>query len=139
MRFATSTLLYNSYKNNIATINSTSKNSKINTNNSTSSKTSNTQKTNYKKSVEGLVSGKFETLQAKDNVLDIKSGVNYKVKTLMHGYSELKFDNGNARWLWSDYYENVDCCEGFSDDELDDIQNTKLFMNSLSLLASKGI
>lgn len=41
------------------------------------------------KSVERFFPGGFEELKFKNNVLDIKSGLNYKVKTLMSGYSYL--------------------------------------------------
>ncbi|MEJ8555029.1 hypothetical protein [Tepidibacter sp. Z1-5] len=82
------------------------------------------------KSVEKLVKGSFQELKAKDNVIDIQPGVNYKVKTLIYGYAEVQFDNEKAeRWLFDQVNPNIDATKVFSRDELDDICRTNTFLS----------
>ncbi|MEJ8555030.1 hypothetical protein [Tepidibacter sp. Z1-5] len=56
--------------------------------------------------------------------------MNYKVKTLMHGYAEVQFDDEKAeRWLFDQVNPNIDATKVFSRDELDDICRTNTFLS----------
>lgn len=73
-------------------------------------------------------SANLSELKFNNNVLNLKSGVNYKIKTLMHGYAEISVrGNNNVNLLFYDKYPNTDVSEVFSEGEFNDMaQSTKL-------------
>ena len=73
-------------------------------------------------------SGNYDELKFNNNVLNVNSGTNYKIKTLMHGYADISVkENNNVGLLFYDMYPNKDVSEAFSEDEFTDMaQSTKL-------------
>lgn len=72
--------------------------------------------------------GNYDELKFNNNVLNVSSGTNYKIKTLMHGYATISVkENNNVGLLFYDMYPNKDVSEAFSEDEFNDMaQSTKL-------------
>lgn len=103
-----------SYRNNYNNI--------LNTNKKTNS-TNNINTTTNK-----YTSGNYDELKFNNNVLNVSSGTNYKIKTLMHGYADITVkENNNVGLLFYDMYPNKDVSEAFSEDEFTDMaQSTKL-------------
>ncbi|MBU3114534.1 hypothetical protein [Clostridium lacusfryxellense] len=91
---------------------------------STNKKTTNNINTNTKK----YTSGNYDELKFNNNILNVSSGTNYKIKTLMHGYADISVkENNNVGLLYYDMYPNKDVSEAFSEDEFTDMaQSTKL-------------
>ncbi|MBX4260383.1 hypothetical protein KTC96_22750 (plasmid) [Clostridium estertheticum] len=60
--------------------------------------------------------------------MNVSSGTNYKIKTLMHGYADITVkDSNNVKLLFYDMHPNTDVSEAFSEDEFNDmVQSTKL-------------
>lgn len=73
-------------------------------------------------------SGNYDELKFNNNVLNVSSGTNYKIKTLMHGYADITVKDGNnVGLLFYDMYPDKDVSEAFSEDEFNDMaQSTKL-------------
>ncbi|MBW9153866.1 hypothetical protein [Clostridium estertheticum] len=73
-------------------------------------------------------SGNYAELKFNNNVLNVSSGTNYKIKTLMHGYADIYVKEGNnVGLLFYDMYPDKDVSEAFSEDEFNDMaQSTKL-------------
>ncbi|MCB2362351.1 hypothetical protein [Clostridium estertheticum] len=92
----------------------------------TNKKTSNTNDINT--TTTKYTSGNYAELKFNNNVLNVNSGTNYKIKTLMHGYADITVKNGNnVGLLFYDMYPNKDVSEAFSEDEFNDMaQSTKL-------------
>ncbi len=84
--------------------------------------------TNGDVSMNRLLSAGSPDLKANNNVLDIKSGVNYKVKTLLHGNIGTNIKNGTATRLWDENSNDVSAVN-------DNIATNK-FINCLSQISS---
>jgi len=98
-------------------------NSKLNTNKITSN-INNVSKINKK-----YVSSNSEEIKFNNNVLNMQSGKNYKIKTLMHGYADITVkQNNNARLSMYDAY-GPDASEAFSEDEFNDMAQTTKLIN----------
>ncbi|MCB2288698.1 hypothetical protein LGK97_02830 [Clostridium sp. CS001] len=74
------------------------------------------------------ISGNLDELKFNNNVLNVKKGTNYKIKTLMHGYADIAVkENNNVKLLFCDMYPDKDVSEAFSEGEFNDMaQSTKL-------------
>ncbi|MBU3144598.1 hypothetical protein [Clostridium sp. CF012] len=72
--------------------------------------------------------GDYDELKFNNNILNVSSGTNYKIKTLMHGYAAISVkENNNVGLLFYDMCPNKDVSEAFSEDEFNDMaQSTKL-------------
>lgn len=83
---------------------------------------------NVSKISKKYVSGNFDELKFNNNILNVKSGTNYKIKTLMHGYADITVKaNNNVELSFRDAYPDTDVSEVFSEDEFNDMaQSTKL-------------
>lgn len=96
-------------------------NSRLNTNKITSNIN------NVNKIITKYVSSNSEELKFKNNVFNMESGKNYKIKTLTHGYADVTVkQNKYARLSMYEAY-GPDASEAFSEDEFNDMaQSTKL-------------
>lgn len=74
------------------------------------------------------VAGNFEELKFNNNILNVRSGSNYKIKTLMHGYADITVKaNNNVSLSFYEAYPDTDVSEVFSEAEFNDMaQSTKL-------------
>lgn len=92
----------------------------------TNKKTSNVN--NVSTVTKKYVSGNYDELKFNNNILNVKSGTNYKIKTLMHGYADITVKaNNNVGLRFYDAYPDTDVSEAFSEDEFNDMaQSTKL-------------
>lgn len=125
-RLYNQTSLLTSYRNNFNLKN-------INTSNNTSIR--NTKATNtstISKSVEKYFLGGLEELKFNNNVLNIKNGVNYKVKSLTSGYSEVVLKNNRVNKLFNEIYPNVDDSDIFSNQEIEDMGRTNQLIDLLA-------
>lgn len=84
------------------------------------------------KSVQRFLSEPLQELSFKGNVVDIRNGYNYKVKTLMHGYAELSVRSNNSELLLYQLYPSEDIAQLFSEDEFRDIARTNDLIGFLS-------
>lgn len=92
--------------------------------NNTFNNNSNKRQINIHTHLEKYIHEDFKELKFENNVINIKNGVNYKIKTLMHGYSEVKFQNNRAKWIFAEAYPDVVASEFFQEDEFIDINRT---------------
>lgn len=82
---------------------------------------------NVSKISKKYVSGNFDELKFNNNILNVKSGTNYKIKTLMHGYADITVKQNNCVNLSMYDTYGPDASEAFSEDEFNDMaQSTKL-------------
>lgn len=76
---------------------------------------------------EKYVSSNLEEIKFNNNVLNMESGKNYKIKTLMHGYVDITVKQNNYAKLSMYEAYGPDASEAFSKDEFNDMaQSTKL-------------
>lgn len=93
------------------------------------------QPKNLSKLVEDLLPHKLDILTAKDNVLDIKVGRHYKVKTRLNDYHEVSIDkNGYSNWLFNEVHPVADSTKVFSQTEAKEYNRTNHFIDCLSTI-----
>lgn len=89
--------------------------------------TTNKTTSNVNKITKKYVSGNYEELKFNNNILNVESRKNYRIKTLMHGYADITVKQNNCVNLSMYDTYGPDASEAFSEDEFNDMaQSTKL-------------
>ncbi len=73
-----------------------------------------------------------EELSFKGNVIDIKQGCNYSVKTLLHGSTQVSVDNYRSQLLFNKLNPTAEVSDYFTEDQYNDMAKTNDLINFLS-------
>lgn len=109
-------------------INTYLKNLNTSVTNNSYKKTTSTSKLNFKNCIKGDIT----ELKFQNNILNIKRNTPYKVKTLLHGYSEITITNSGVERLSSLLNPDLDYRDYLSTDEIEDAGRVFDYINILN-------
>lgn len=73
-----------------------------------------------------------EELSFKGNVIDIKQGHNYSVKTLLHGSTQVSAERNRSQLLFRKLNPTADAAHYFTEDEFNDMAKTNELIDNLA-------